>query len=300
MTLKPTLAISGVLFCGAFISVYFITDPIVFVIVYGIGVGFGAGGSGYICTLECWRHFARGKGMVMGIMAACYGLSPTIFGILFAFLCNPDNLEPTIQTQSGETKYLLFDEKVASRVPWVSLIIGLVFVTCYTVVIIGFPRIKDEAPMSLSESIASFTSAMKKPILVDCPNMSTALRTWAFWSLTINMFCGITYGVFIINAYKNYGMNYYQDDQLLSTIGSSAALISAFGRVLFSGAMDVLSFKVVYGLNIVIQLAISASITYIVSVSVYLYWVWVALSFFVFAGVFPAFIMESTSVFGTK
>jgi hypothetical protein len=114
------------------------------------------------------------------------------------------------------------------------------------------------------------------------------------------MFCGITYGVFLVNVYKNYGMTYYKDDQLLSTIGSSSAFLSAIGKVVSSGAMDVLSFKQVYGCNVVIQLLISATITLIIPVSVYLYWVWVAVSFFVFAGVFPAFILESAEVFGTK
>ena len=298
--LRLTLALSGALFSGAFLSVYLISSPIVFVVIYGTGVGFGAGGCVYLCALECWKHFSGAKGIILGLLNSCYGLSPALFGLLFAFLCNPENSEPTIKVHTGETEYNLFPDPVAGRVPRVSFLIGLVYASLFLIAVLFFPVKPEDQPMSVTESIASVTSLKRKTVGRECPSLGVAVRTWAFWSLTINMFCGITYGVFLVNVYKNYGMTYYKDDQLLSTIGSSSALLSAVGKVLSSGAMDVLSFKQVYGCNIAIQLAISATITLILPVSIYLYWVWTALSFFVFAGVFPAFILESAEVFGTK
>jgi hypothetical protein len=114
------------------------------------------------------------------------------------------------------------------------------------------------------------------------------------------MFCGITYGLFIVNAYKNYGLTKYSDDLLMSSIGSIAAVFGGLSRVLFSSAMDHFSFRVVFGLNVVLQLGAAAGITYALDTSIALYCICVAVGFSTLAGVFPAFIMESNRIFGQK
>lgn len=247
----------------------------------------------YLCAMECWKHFSTSKGVILGFLNSCYGLSPAIFGLLFSFLCNPENEKTAIKVYSGETEYNLFSDSVASRVPYVSFLMGAISAVLFLLPVLFFP-VKPTEPKSPTDSLSTTTSEK------ECPSLHVAVRTWAFWSLTLNMFCGITYGVFILNVYKNYGMIYYKNDQLISTLGSSSAVLNALGKIVTSGAMDVLSFKQVYGVNVVLQLAVNATITFIMPVSIYLYWVWIAVSFFVFAGVFPSFILESAEVFGTK
>jgi hypothetical protein len=292
--------INGAFLSLAFISVLSIENPVIFAVVYCIGVGYGSGGSGMISMLECWKHFSpNSKGKVLGLQAASYGLGPALWTLLFTFLCNPTNEEPDFVVTSGATEYKLFTGSVASRVPQASAILGLIFACFFIIAIIIFPEAPAVPSVTLRESIELIGSGVKEHSDA-CPNLSTALKTWAFWSLFLNLFCGIIFGVFLINVYKNYGMTKYLNDQLMSSIGSVAAGVGIVSRVLFSSAMDHFSFRLVYGCNILLQLVVASTITLVLDVSVFLYAIWVAIGFFVFSGMFPAFIMESTRIFGNK
>jgi uncharacterized membrane protein YgdD (TMEM256/DUF423 family) len=114
------------------------------------------------------------------------------------------------------------------------------------------------------------------------------------------MFCSISFGIFIINAYKNYGLTHYPNDRLMSTLGSAAAGLGVVGRVLFSAEMDHFSFKVLFGASMLAQLIAAATISYALEVNVYLYGVCVAVGFCTFSGVFPMFMLQSNRIFGNK
>ena len=291
---RATQLINGVFFTMAFVTVLWVTNPIYFMVLYSLGVGVGSGAAIFICALESWKHFsAKSKGKVLGIITASYGLGPAVFNPLFSFLCNPNNEVPTIDVIVGETKYSLFEGEVADSVPRVSAAMGVLFAISFLIAVVFFPSKAKETDPGLSVPIAATANTPPQ-----FPDLKTALSSWIFWSLALNMLCGMTYGLYILNAYKNYGMTRYQNDQLLSTVGGFAAGISTVGKAVFSMAMDHLSFKVVYGFNIILQLIVSLTITYVLETSLLLYSVWVTASFLVMASVFPAFIMETTHVFG--
>ena len=290
---RLAVVVSGMMLSGAYLSPLVIDNPYLFAGVVSLGIGYGSGGCFYLSFLESWKHFpATWRGKVMGLIAAVYGFGPIVWNSLFAFLCNPDNHPADIRVYVGETEYNLFGKDVAHRVDWVSAVLGFAMVCCYVVAIVGFPR-RDVEPQE--DQIAG-NKALEGP----CPDLKAALKSWVFWSMLINMFCGITYGLFIVNAYKNYGLTKYSDDLLMSSIGSIAAVFGGLSRVLFSSAMDHFSFRAVFGLNVALQLGATAGITYALDTSVMLYCVCVAVGFSTLAGVFPAFIMESNRIFGKK
>jgi hypothetical protein len=236
----------------------------------------------------------------MSVISAAYGFSPVIWSFAFSFLCNPANQEPDIEIHERETEYKLFSGEVLHRVPWVSASMGLLFAGLYILVLLLFPSTPIEhAPATLMESIVSHSSDIHHAEST-CPDLKTALRSWVFWSLTLNMFCSVAFGVFIINAYKNYGLTKYPNDHLMSTLGSAAAGLGVVGRVLFSAAMDHFSFRVLFGASMLAQLIAAATISYALEASVFLYGVCVAVGFCTFSGVFPVFILESNIIFGNK
>ena len=296
---KPALLSSGCCLSFAYVSIFIIPNPYLFALVYSFCMGYGSGGCWYLCILECWKHFSpRRKGRVMGTASACYGFGPTIWTLLFAFCSNPDNKPATIQVHEGAIEYNLFAEDVASRVPWVSAAFGLTCAAIFVCSIAVFPT-DSEKRGSVVESVASHLSDIRSNYST-CPDLKAAIRSWPFWSLTINLFCGIFFGLFIVNAYKDYGLTRYSNDQQMSSIGGFAAALGACGRVLFSVAMDHFSFRAVFGVNTVLQLVACASITHAIEASVYLYGACVAIGFCMFSGVFAVFIMESSRVFGNR
>ena len=290
---RVTAVISGIALCIAYLCPLFISNPYLFAVVVSLGIGYGSGGSYYMCFLEAWNHFpSTWKGKIMGVIAVIYGLAPILWNSLFTFLCNRHNAPPTIELHVGETEYDLFPEKVADNVPWVSAVVGWTMAACYAVAILVLPS-KEE------RSEAAPVADENQPV-DPCPNLKAALHSRVFWILSINNFCGNIYGLFIVNAYKAYGLTQYTNDHFLSTIGSFAALVGAFSRVLFSSATDHFSFRVVYGVNILTQLVAAVCIPYALETNIMLYGLCVAAGFSALAGGFPAFIMEFNRVFGPK
>ena len=45
------------------------------------------------------------------------GLSGFIFNLVSKYICNPDNLEPTIKVKNGDIYDYYYDERVADNVP---------------------------------------------------------------------------------------------------------------------------------------------------------------------------------------
>ena len=68
-------------------------------------------------------------------------------------------------------------------------------------------------------------------------------------------------GYYVVNSYKEMGetISVLDDDKYLSTVNSIAAVFNSL-RFIWSGALDKLSFKKVYGCLIVIQILIAFTI----------------------------------------
>ena len=297
---RVPLLLSGVMTAGSYMLVAVVASPDVFAGLCALGMG-GSGGCYIVCSLEVWKHFkSHYKGRVMSVLSAAYGFGTMLWSFLFSFLCNPSNLPPTIHITQGAAHYNLFTDSVAHRVPYVSCSVGCLFLAVFLLVVLIYPSAPHtDSHVSLLESIAAYSADVQVSNST-CPNLRSAIRSWPFWSLSLNMFCSLLFGVFIVNVYKNYGLTKYDNDHLMSTIGSIAASLGGISRVFFSAAMDHFSFRVLYGVNITLQVVTAATITYALNTDVYLYGVCVSIGFSMFCGVFASFILEVNRLFGNK
>lgn len=293
------IAICGLFFCGAFFLSPLLNPPFFFAIVYSIGVGVGTGMACYTPVWPCWDFFPNSKGKVTGLIAFGYGLSPVLFGLLFSILANPDNKEPTIPVTQDKIEYKLFGNEVADNVFGVFMVMGGIYTCLFllSTLLLFSPKQKTEVT-----PLASIASAAAANDTEECPSLRVMLSSLAFWELFLCFTTGTAYGIYIINSYKTFGLKYYADDRMLSTIGSIGALLNGLGRLFFPAFLDYISFKWLYGLTCLLQTLLAASIFYIAShdYSLSVYGVWVSLSFFLFAGNSPVFAIECARIFGNK
>lgn len=91
------------------------------------------------------------------------------------------------------------------------------------------------------------------------------------------LFLSIFYGLFIVNAYKNFGRKTISNDFFLTIIGGIAAAFNGFSHPFWSSLLDCYSFKRIYGVLMVIQTLLSATI-YFTRNEKYVYLIFVVLS----------------------
>lgn len=113
------------------------------------------------------------------------------------------------------------------------------------------------------------------------------------------VFFGCSFGLYITNQYKNYGMTHIANDHLQSYIGTIAAFCNAFARFFLTFALDYVSFRALYAVNSVLQAALAATIS-MVADSPVLFGVWVSLSFICHAANLSPFAVESARLFGPE
>ena len=87
----------------------------------------------------------------------------------------------------------------------------------------------------------------------------------------------MTYAFFMKVAFKSYGSTVYKDDVYLTNIAKIGFLVSAISRLAWVLVMEVIGFKAVYMVMLVLQLGLAFSMTYIVENPV-LYTIWVCVS----------------------
>ena len=87
------------------------------------------------------------------------------------------------------------------------------------------------------------------------------LKSKTFWELYAMQACTILLGYYVINTYKAFGESVpiLDDDKYLTEINSISAIFNSV-RFIWSGALDKLSFKKVYGCLILIQLLIAFTV----------------------------------------
>jgi len=292
---RPTGAFAGVLIAGGFLGCAYLGQAEAFVWVYGVTIGLGAGYASFTPIWRAWEFFPQRQGLITGLIVLGYGVGPGALGLLFTFLVNPDNEKPTLTITRGITEEKLFTYDVARKVPFAlkTMAFGFAVLFVFSTALIFKAKSKRE----ISESLASLISSKKDTH--ECPDFRTVLKSSAFWIMLISLFAGTSFGIYMTNAYKNYGLLHIRNDQLLSTIGFVAAGFNAVGRVALPVILDYTSFKLSYSVNSVLQIGVAATLFLTVDSPVW-YCVWVSLTFLLFAGNFTGFAIESARIFGPK
>ena len=296
---RVTGATAGAAYALTFLVCAYLPNAYLFAAVYGIVTGIGTGLSTFTPVWPAWEFFPKKQGLVAGLIVFGYGLSPALFGLGFTYLINPSNQPATVEVSRGTTTDHLFTYDVAQHLPYALKVMSVVFAAMYLVSVPLIFKPVEKKRLGVQDSISSLMSQNMKRNVRECPDMATVLRSQGFWVLFLGLFVGSSYGIYIINAYKNYGMLHIHNDRALSVIGSVACLANAFGRMVLPIILDYVSFKASYCINSLAQVVVAATLSYTVS-NQYWYCLWISLSFVLFAGNFTGFAIETGRIFGQK
>ena len=292
---RLTIALSGSILSLCYIVCSFITEATAFAVVYGMCVGFGAGCGSFTPVWPSWLYFPKHRGLATGIIMFGFGFGACIFGLTFTFLTNPNNEPATIQV-SGDAK--LFSYSVARHVPWTLRYMGFMYMalTAAAVLLVSDPAVsRIERKTVMSSFVSAFNSvALQK---ANCPSRRVALRTWAFWDMFLALFFCSGFGLYMINQYKSYGQKHFNNDMLLSAIGSVAYACNSVSRLLLTQLMDHFTFRQVILVNCTLQAACAFTID-LISDNEVLYCIWVSVSFMCYAGGLSPFAVECGVIFG--
>lgn len=115
------------------------------------------------------------------------------------------------------------------------------------------------------------------------------LKDKQFWVLYVMQGMSIFFVYYIVDSYKGFGeiVPRLDDDKFLTTVGSVSAIFNAM-RFAWSGSLDKIKFKYVYGVLLFIQITIASTMT-LTSKSRIAYLTVICLSLFCVGGHFALF-----------
>ena len=294
--MRIATVVAGSVFCSGFLVCSFITNPYLFLVVFGVLLGVGEGLTLMTPVWSAWKYFPTHKGTATGAVLLGYGFGPSVFGLVFTFLANPNNDQATVHVTNGATSYYLFDHNVADNIPstlrYFALILGSIYAV--SALLISDPSTEGERITGSIASIGPIQTGFPQ-----CPDMKTAVSTMVFWQLLAGMTLSLFYGVYILTVYKAFGQKYESDDYYLSILGSVGIFFNALGRFFLPASLDYVSFKVTFSVSLAAQIVLGATFCSIAEHRV-LFAVWLCASFFASGGYFAMFAVECSRVFGPK
>lgn len=87
-----------------------------FVLYFGILMPLGMGMQNFVPIMCAWEYYPENKGFISGLLVCSWGMGAFVFAWIMTMVVNPNDLIPVIQADNYDQD-LLFDEKVASRMP---------------------------------------------------------------------------------------------------------------------------------------------------------------------------------------
>jgi hypothetical protein len=103
---------------------------------------------------SAWKFFPTSKGTATGAVLLGYGFGPSLFGLVFTFLTNPNNDQATVHVTNGAASYYLFDHMVANNIPstlrYFALILGVIYLI--SVLLISDPDTESKSQGQLQAS----------------------------------------------------------------------------------------------------------------------------------------------------
>ena len=135
----------------------------------------------------------------------------------------------------------------------------------------------------------------------DCPTLWRGLFSRPFLHLAVISTCQAYYGQYMLNKYKLYALTFpaLRDDSALTYIGSFALATNGAARFLWAHALDKLGFRAVYYSGLILQLVLSATITFVTDY-LPLYGLYICLSLATMANLTGTFPAITSRVFGLK
>jgi len=88
---KILISLGGTFSVGCTFFSSFVKNLYWWLLLYGLGNGFGIGICYFVPLVCAWEYFPTRKGMMTGIIDGSHGLGELIFGVIATFIVNPTN-----------------------------------------------------------------------------------------------------------------------------------------------------------------------------------------------------------------
>lgn len=154
---------------------------------------------------------------------------------------------------------------------------------------------------SLSKPAQPSQIIEEKKVQQDCPSVRRGLFSMPFVHLALISTAQAYFGQYMLNKYKEYALQFpsLQDDTALTFIGSFALATNGGTRFLWAYFYDKFGFKPVYYVGLVLQLILSATITFVTDY-IALYGLYICLTLSTMANLTGTFPAVTTKIFGLK
>ena len=197
--LRPSMCISLLSAILGLLSIHLTFNSFLSVTLYGILLGYGSGSLVVLAVIPSWSYYWNRKGLLTGILFFGYYTGPGLIGLFIQSIANPDNEKLIIIENSvdGAFSQTVVDNFKTSIYYLIAMII-----------IIGSFAV---AGSSINPENTNF-DANKSGLL----SLKQILSVSEFWKLFISTYFVYIYFLFITQGFKEIGLYYINDDQLLS------------------------------------------------------------------------------------
>mmetsp|Transcript_18491 Transcript_18491/g.25712 ORF Transcript_18491/g.25712 Transcript_18491/m.25712 type:complete len:477 (-) Transcript_18491:544-1974(-) len=294
---------SSVMCVGVILSAWATTTfqlLILYCLVFGLGMG-----TAYMAPIVCgMKWMPKRKGIVSGIVVAGFGLGGAFFNVLGAYICNPENKQPTPY----------FEDDVADRVPTMFIVLGCIYAAMTTIgaFLLKNPTEEDLIALGVNGIVVSkYGSRANSKYGSDLENHEPQehfakdidlvgflcdLRGWLLWGM---MMMTTMAGVLVIGTYKTYGNEHSLSDFHLTIIGAICLAFNGGGRLMWGFLADLIGYKncmmVCFSIQAIVIWCLVPSVH-----SPFLYCVVVCATVVCYGANFPLYPTATAEIFGTK
>lgn len=256
----------------------FCDNYVVFCILWGFSGGIVSGMIGIPAIMACKGHYPKNIGFITSLGFSAYALGPTVFGLIFTALVNPDNLPPyQIQEKNLEVSY--FGPDVYNKVPETLRYLALMlFLTSTLGICMIFPK--------------KYELENKKSRL----GFKDIIRDKNFWFLTCNFMLLYAPYPYIFTNYKSIGINKIKNDHFFAYLGSAGFLAGCLARIGWGFLVDKYGWRKNAIFSNIVQIILMSTAYYTIEYD-FLYAVWVVLLFSYGSGVYLVLLMGITALY---
>ena len=242
--LYDQILVGSIISCAIIFLSSYISNPLLFCCIYGVGLGYLAGVTFLPPLIILWNQFSQNKAKYTGIALFGFMIGTTPFGILFTLVVNPYNYTPIKVESDGEEDETMYPKNVSERVPMAIRWMVIAFLAVSLLGLALVPRAKQE------NRIKESTRTLK---------LKDVLKDRVFWNLFFLMFNAFSAIGYIHLVYKIIGNVYIRNDYFTSFVGSVAFAVGGFGRLAYGFLLDTFEWKRVFGLTFVFYIIFSYS-----------------------------------------
>lgn len=215
------LLIVSVISCiGIFLSSY-ILSPLLFAWTFATILGFLSAFTFMPAVWIAIDAMPQNKGSVMGIGLCGYSMAPSLYGLIFTLMINPQNSSPI-----GTPKY--FTSELTQNVPrTIRYLAGIIL----AIGILG-------SLLMIKNKKTSIHSTGTHKL-----SISQVLCHGKFWYLFAFLFTKAGMFYYLTNVYKDIAFLFIDDDYFIATIGSVGFIAAGLGRAFAGKIFDLFPWK---------------------------------------------------------